>query len=122
MPITLLLVMDAVYIYNKQYTAAALSLAIVGVVLFPILLNTNYTITTDATLRIKCGLFLNLLIPIASIKKIVPTKTILSSPALSLDRIEIFYNQYDSVIISPENKEDFIIQLQHINPAIHYEQ
>lgn len=44
----------------------------------------------------------------------------LSSPALSLDRLEVFYNKFDSVIISPQNKEDFIVALQNINPAIEY--
>jgi hypothetical protein len=44
----------------------------------------------------------------------------MSSPALSLDRIEIFYNKFDSVIISPKNKADFVAELKSINPAIEY--
>jgi hypothetical protein len=48
------------------------------------------------------------------------TAGLLCSPALSLDRIEIFYNKFDSVIASPENKADFVAELKSINPAIEY--
>jgi hypothetical protein len=57
-------------------------------------------------------------IDIKSIRKIYRTRNIISSPALSLDRIAIVYNQYDEVLISPINKEDFIEELMKINPNI----
>jgi len=67
---------------------------------------------------VKCGFVINIRIDIATITKIEPTNTMLSSPALSFDRIEVFYNKYDSVIISPGDKAGFIAKLQQINPAI----
>ena len=55
---------------------------------------------------------------ISTIKSIEPTHTILSAPASSLDRLRISYNKYDDIIISPRRKEEFISQLQSINPQI----
>ncbi|RYE20562.1 MAG: hypothetical protein EOP51_17605 [Sphingobacteriales bacterium] len=80
--------------------------------------NTVYTITNTQLLKVKSSFVFNKQIPITGITKIVPTKSILSAPALSLDRIEIFYNTYDSVVISPKDKQEFIAQLKTINPAI----
>ena len=59
-----------------------------------------------------------MVIDINTIKSIEPTHTILSAPASSLDRLRISYNKYDDVVISPRRKEEFIRQLQTINPNI----
>ncbi len=88
-----------------------------GLIFFPIMFNTKYTIT-GTTLNVKSGLVINIDIDIEKIKKITPNNTVWSAPALSFDRIEIFYNTYDSVVISPQNKKDFIETLKQINPAI----
>lgn len=50
-------------------------------------------------------------IPVASIRKIEKTRTFISAPAPSLDRLEIFYNRFDSVVISPKDKAGFIAEL-----------
>jgi hypothetical protein len=121
LPLIILLVVEVVYITTGQYIAGLLCLAITGVVFFPIFFNTYYVIANDnGTLKVKCGLFFNTSIGINTIKNIKNTRTILSSPALSLDRIEIFYNKFDSVIVSPENKAKFIAELKSINSAIEY--
>ena len=59
-----------------------------------------------------------MVIDINTIKSIEPTHTILSAPASSLDRLRISYNKYDDIVISPRRKEEFIRQLQSINPNI----
>ena len=59
-----------------------------------------------------------MVIDINTIKSIEPTHTIISAPASSLDRLRISYNKYDDVVISPRRKEEFIRQLQTINPNI----
>ena len=61
-------------------------------------------------------------IDISTIKSIEPTHTILSAPASSLDRLRISYNKYDDIIISPRRKEEFIRQLQSINPQIMFKE
>ena len=59
-----------------------------------------------------------MVIDINTIKSIEPTHTILSAPASSLDRLRSSYNKYDDIVISPRRKEEFIRQLQSINPNI----
>ncbi|HLT51778.1 MAG TPA: PH domain-containing protein [Arenibacter sp.] len=82
-----------------------------------ILLSTYYEIR-EGELRIKSGFLLNRSIPINAITKIEATNNPISAPATSLDRLEIFYNKYESVIISPKEKLAFIAHLKQINPKI----
>lgn len=86
--------------------------------LLSVLFITTKYIIKDERLNIKSGIFYNLSINIMSIRKINETNNILSSPAMSLDRLEILYNKFDSVIVSPEEKASFIAQLCTINPNI----
>ncbi len=76
--------------------------------------NTYYTIAGTG-LIVRRGLFINITIDISTIKSIAETNSILSAPATSLDRLEISYNKYDSVIISPKNKAEFIADILAIN-------
>lgn len=93
-------------------------------VILPILLFINYTLFSNRytinenKLEINGGVLYRLSIDISQIKKIEKSNSIWSSPAASLDRLEILYNKWDSVLISPEDKEDFVFQLKQINPDI----
>ncbi|MCC8117363.1 MAG: PH domain-containing protein [Bacteroidales bacterium] len=78
----------------------------------------TYYLIGDGVLTVKCGVLMNTKIKISEITSILPTKTWLSSPALSTDRLEIRYAKYGKVVISPENKEAFIAQCQALNPTI----
>ena len=78
---------------------------------------TYYTITDDA-LIVKSGFLYNISIPISSITKIEKTSSLLSAPATSFKRIEVFYGKFDSVIVSPEKQTEFIEHLKRINPQI----
>ncbi|MEY8606560.1 PH domain-containing protein [Muribaculum intestinale] len=56
---------------------------------------------------------------IGNIVEITPTRTILSSPAASLDRIAIsLSNSRTPLVISPVDKDAFILALTAINPDI----
>lgn len=110
LPITLL------FAFYKIWFALGLLLVVNGFVLH-LFLNTNYTIK-DNLLFIKSGFFNYKPIQISSIKKIVNTNNPISSPATSLKRILISYNKFDSIIISPKNKDAFIAELLKINPKI----
>jgi Ca2+/Na+ antiporter len=72
----------------------------------------------DGKLLITIGFFYKKQIDINTISKIVKTNNPLSAPAASLDRLEIFYNHHQSILISPEQKEEFVKQLQQLNPEI----
>src|SRR5690606_21134800 len=80
-------------------------------------LTTNYTIESDE-LTIKCGFLFNKTIDIKTIKKITCTNNPLSSPATSLDRLEINYGKFDSVIISTKKKKEFIENITILNPNV----
>ncbi|QJD97032.1 PH domain-containing protein [Mucilaginibacter robiniae] len=103
--------------FKPDWIAVMIILSIVSLVLLPIVFNTNYRIKGQL-LKVQSGIILNLSIDISTINRITATRSILSAPALSLDRLEVFYNKYDSVVISPRNKADFIAQLKQINPNI----
>ncbi|WP_409254050.1 PH domain-containing protein [Bacillus sp. SCS-153A] len=67
-------------------------------------------------------------IEIDRIKSVRPSRNPLSSPALSLDRLEIIYSKptgkvetrfsWKTILISPKNKQKFIEELLKINPNI----
>lgn len=82
-----------------------------------VFLTTYYTIEKDK-LKIRCGFLINSEIKIQNIKKISKTYNIISSPALSFDRIEILYNEFDTVLISPKDKFKFTEVIKKINPQI----
>ncbi|WP_426940470.1 PH domain-containing protein [Bacillus mycoides] len=52
------------------------------------------------------------------IKRISNTKNPIAAYALSFDRLEIVYGSYETEIISPKNKEQFINLVKSKNPHI----
>lgn len=77
---------------------------------------TTYYIIKDNKVLIKSGFFYNLIIEIKDIKKVSESYNIISSPALSFDRLEIVYDKLDTVLISPKDKRRFIDAIKKINP------
>ena len=72
-----------------------------------LLLSTKYTVTGDA-LVVQSGPFRWRIVK-TEITKIVPSKSIISSPALSLDRLRIDYARgRSSILISPKDKTGFL--------------
>lgn len=92
-------------------------MAITSIFLFHLFITTYYIIE-GAHLRVRSGFLVNLKIEIATIKKIEKSNSFLSSPATSFDRIEVSYNKFDRVIISPADKSAFVKTLKDLNPAI----
>ena len=81
------------------------------------MLTTTYYVIDEDTLLIKSGFFTTT-IDIKGVKKISETNNPISSPALSLDRIELTYGKFQSVIISPKLKKEFIEGLTRLKSAI----
>ncbi len=71
-----------------------------------LLRSTFYEVSSD-TLRIVCGPFRQR-ITISDIKTIEPSRSALSSPALSLDRLRISYGENRRVLVSPADKRGFM--------------
>lgn len=94
-----------------------------GIVILPLafilhlLFKTEYNID-ETNLNIKCSFVIDTNIDITTIKEISKTKSIISSPAPSFDRIKIKYGKFDEIIISPKNKVSFVKDLTNINPEI----
>lgn len=79
----------------------------VGIILpLWLLLGTRYTLQRDQ-LTIRSGPF-RWCIAMADISAIAPTRSTLSSPALSLDRLRIDYGPGHWVMVSPRDSERFI--------------
>ncbi|MDO9511184.1 MAG: PH domain-containing protein [Bacteroidales bacterium] len=72
----------------------------------------------EKVLIIRSGFFVNEAINIESITKISETKNMMSSPANSLDRLEIRYEKNKTIMISPINKDDFLNHMKEINSDI----
>lgn len=85
--------------------------------IFYIFMKTEYTISNNK-LNVKCSVFINNDIEIKSIRRIKETYNPISAPAASIDRLELLYNESDTVLISPKDKRGFIADLLKINPNI----
>lgn len=97
-------------------------MAIISVLTIPIALlllvlffNIKYTLTAN-TLLVKNGFFTQS-IPLEDVTYIAPTNSILSAPALSLDRIKIKHKG-GSIVISPKDKDGFYYAMQERIPAL----
>lgn len=86
---------------------------------FIVYLFTNIHYVIDGTLlHIKCGCLYNKQIDISTIHRIEESRNPLSSPAASMDRLEIGYNKFNSILISPKEKQKFIEEMLKINPDV----
>lgn len=103
-------------ILEKNWFKALIVLLILSILIYTFL-SIHYKIEQE-NLIVKCAFLTNVMIDINSIRKIVETYNPISSPAASMDRLEIFYNKYDSVLISPKKKTEFIEAILKINPNI----
>lgn len=81
------------------------------------LLSTYYIIDHEV-LKIRCGFFFNKTIAIETIHKISKSHNPISAPAASLDRLELFYDQEKSVLVSPREEKRFIAHLLQLNRKI----
>ena len=110
---TLLLIRLA---YDQNWVGFIFIIVVISYVIYSFS-TTVYSIEGDK-LKIKCGYFFNFLIEIKDIKKISETFNIISSPALSFNRLEILYNKFDTLLISPKDKIRFLEAVKRINPEI----
>ena len=71
--------------------------------------STDYRVE-EKTLHIRSGP-MSWTIQRDSIKSITPSRSLLSSPALSMDRLEIRYGKRQSILVSPADREKFLQEL-----------
>jgi len=83
---------------------------LLSIFILPIWVSTYYVLGKNE-LIVKSGLF-NTKIDYSSIKTVKETQNPLASSALSIDRIEIIYGVGGVVLISPQNKQEFLRELE----------
>ena len=114
--ISIILGIEAViFTYNRIWNGLILLFFITLLIVYAFL--SIYYLVVGNELIVKSAFGMKVIVPIDSITKIKETKNLISSPAASLDRIEISYGK-KAVIISPQNKKEFISQLIALNPKI----
>lgn len=117
-PISLaLFAIEAFMIWKNLFIGIAVTALPILFILY-LYLATRYVVTKDQKLKIRSGFFYNKEIYIKSIKKVRSVKNHRASPALSFDRLEISYNRYGRVVVSPNKKSEFIKELKEVNPRI----
>lgn len=90
--------------------------AVILILAYPV----SYEIKSSA-LFIRSGLVFRYHIPLSSIEAVRPTKNPLSAPAWSLDRLKINFRKKGRLtfaLISPENKESFLMELTGMAPHL----
>ena len=122
LPVLLVLAGVGVYVVLNGIIAGEVAVGLVLLFVIYTCWDTFYTFTNDNKLKIKSGFFYNREIYIKSIRKIRPTRNHRASPALSSDRLEISYNRYGRVVVSPNKKSEFIRDLKEVNPRIRIEE
>ncbi len=80
----------------------------------------SYEVTAEV-LTVTAFFFFKKSIRIKDITRIVESNNPLSSPAASLDRLEVYYGKYSSTLISPKDKMEFIEHLKRLSPSIQVE-
>lgn len=95
---------------------AVVTLAGAGFVLW--ILYSTYYVLEGQQLLIRCGPFRKRIV-LTSIEEVSPTRSPLSSPACSLDRLRVRYQgSRFGIMISPENKEAFLDDLRSRSPSL----
>lgn len=107
------LLLEAFFFRSILVAAIAASVLILyGLVVIP----TNYDLGPDV-LTVRSGI-IHTSIPYREIRQVRPSRSWLSAPALSLDRIEITYNGYRKVLISPRDRTAFLQDLSAHVPGL----
>jgi hypothetical protein len=120
-PSLILLGVTILLIVEKAWLGLPITIA-VAFYLSDIFMNTYYSIE-EGVLSIIAGRFYSLQIPISSIFKIKPSRDPSKAPANSMDRLSIRYTKdgkKKEVLVSPENKEEFMQALKEINGDIEF--
>lgn len=100
-----------------KWSVAAIAVVVLVFVLY-VTFSFKYEITGDA-LTVKSGFMSKSVYDIHTIKSIRPTNNALSSPAASLDRLEIkFTDSNEVLLISPKDKQGFINHICQINANV----
>jgi membrane protein YdbS with pleckstrin-like domain len=110
------ILLEAVFLRSIVVAAVAASvLVLYGLAIFP----TNYTMRPDA-LTVRSGV-IRTSIPYQEIRQVRGSRSWLSAPALSLDRLQITYGSSRTTLISPRNRAAFLRDLSAHVPGLRFD-
>ena len=104
------------YSQNASYTDYLPLIATAALMLH--LFTSTYYIIEGNILTLKSSFLINRKINILTITEIKETNNPLSAPATSLDRLKIIYGNGFWTLISPKDKEAFLLHIKKIQPKI----
>lgn len=87
-----------------------LGIAVIGLIVW--LMIGTYYVVDHGTIRIVAGPFRRK-VPIDQVSSVEATRSLVSSPALSMDRMRIGYGKNRRIIISPADKQGFLRAIGH---------
>lgn len=116
-PISLILTGCAILMAAERSWPGLLIILLVAAGIGWILVSIEYRIDREH-LTVHCGGFRYRSIDIHSIREIKKSRDPISSPAGSLDRIAILCEGSKKILLSPEQKKEFVQGLLDINPNI----
>lgn len=118
----LLIVAGCIKVFLSTNVWAIVAMLAVAMLALHVLFNTWYKITADGVLIAHCSIFPEKRIPVSEISALERTVLPVSSYALSLDRLIIYKEGKQWLLVSPVNEKDFIRLLRKINPHIELKQ
>jgi hypothetical protein len=117
--------LGALFLVTGRTTAEAAGLVLaIGPVTGVVLLGLTYPLyyrITSSELVIRCGILVCKHIPLASIDKVEPDRSLLGAPAWSLDRLRVDYRKNgepNCIWISPEDKFAFMQELSRTDAGL----
>jgi Bacterial PH domain len=111
----------ALILFAPAIWLRSIGLVIMCASLIPILLTTPVSYTVDrGSLHVRGG-YMHWTIPLQNILAVRPSRVWLASPALSMDRLEIEYKDWEGtslLLISPERTDQFLDELAGLDPEL----
>ncbi|HEX6177999.1 MAG TPA: PH domain-containing protein [Thermoanaerobaculia bacterium] len=118
---TIALVLIAVISQGEAEAAwPAIAIVLVAYAFVEWIFQSTYYMVDQDYLRIRSGPF-RWRVLISEIESIAPSSSVLSSPALSLDRLRVSYRGGRSILVSPGDRASFVDALRSVNAAIRVE-
>jgi Bacterial PH domain len=111
----------ALILFTPEIWLRSIGLVIIFASLIPILLTTPVSYTIDGyNLHVRGG-YQHWTIPLQNILAVRPSSNWIASPALSMDRLEIEYKDWEGtsfLLISPERTDQFLNELARLDPEM----
>jgi hypothetical protein len=117
LPLGILLGGIGIFFIVKGVVSGSIIIGTVVLFIGHMFITTRYTVN-NTSLQIVCGFLYSNTVDIRNIESIRSTNNIISSPAASLDRMEMIMRNGERIIISPKDKKGFLNHLRRINSGI----